>query len=84
MKPYDKFERISQDKLRDKPSRVKRTPVDKEWIEAFCSVADPYNGALVRCMFKTAARSDHAVSLGPDDLRPAENKVQVKAQKGHP
>ncbi|QQP52681.1 Hypothetical protein FKW44_004907 [Caligus rogercresseyi] len=61
-----------------------RTPADKEWIEAFCSAADPYNAALVRFMFETAARIDQAVSLEPHDLRPAENKVRVKAQKGHP
>lgn len=84
VKPYDKFERISQDKLRDKPSRVERTPADKEWIEAFCSAADPYNAALVRFMFETAARIDQAVSLEPHHLRPDENKVRVKAQKGHP
>lgn len=84
VKPYDKFERIAQDKRRGKLSRVERTPADKEWIEAFCRAADPYNAALVRFMFETAARIDQAVSLEPDDLRPDENKVRVKAQKGHP
>ncbi|WP_299423311.1 tyrosine-type recombinase/integrase [uncultured Shimia sp.] len=84
VKPYDKFERIAQDKRRGKLSRVERTPADKEWIEAFCRAADPYNAALVRFMFETAARIDQAVSLEPDDLRPHENKVRVKAQKGHP
>jgi integrase len=84
IKSYDNFERIAQDKRRSKPSRVERTPADKEWIEAFCGAADPYNAALVRFMFETAARIDQAVSLEPDDLRPAENKVRVKAQKGHP
>ena len=84
VKPYDRFERIAQDKRRGKRSRVERTPADREWIEAFCRVADPYNAALVRFMFETAARIDQAVSLEPDDLRPAENKVRVKAQKGHP
>ncbi len=75
---------IAQDKRRGKLSRVERTPADKEWIEAFCRAADPYNAALVRFMFETAARIDQAVSLEPDDLRPHENKVRVKAQKGHP
>lgn len=84
VKPYDKFERIAQDKRRGKLSRVERTPADKVWIEAFCRAADPYNAALVRFMFETAARIDQAVSLEPDDLRPHENKVRVKAQKGHP
>jgi hypothetical protein len=48
VKPYDKFERIAQDKRRGKPSRVERKPADKVWIEAFCNAADPYNAALVR------------------------------------
>jgi integrase len=84
VKPYDKFERIAQDKRRGKLSRVERKPADKEWIEAFCRAADPYNAALVRFMFESAARIDQAISLEPDDLRPGENKVRVKAQKGHP
>jgi len=84
VKPYDKFERIAQDNLREKQSRVERTPADKEWIEAFCMVADPYNSALVRFMFETAARIDQAVSMEPNDLRQHDNKVRVKAQKGHP
>jgi integrase len=84
VKSYDKFERIAQDKLRGKLSRVERTPADKNWIDAFCHTADPYNVALVRFMFETAARIDQAVSLEPDDLRPTEDKVPLKAQKGHP
>ncbi len=48
------------------------------------SAADPYNAVLVRFMFETAARIDQAVSLETNDLRPSENKVRVKAQKGHP
>lgn len=39
---------------------------------------------MVRFMFETAARIDQAVSLEPNDLRPSENKVRVKAQEGHP
>lgn len=84
VKSYDNFERIAQDKRRNEPSRVERKPADKEWIVAFCRAADPYNAALVRFMFETAARIDQAISIEPDDLRPAENKVRVKAQKGHP
>lgn len=84
VKPYDKFERIAQDKQRGKLSRVERTPADKKWIEAFCRAADPYNAAMVRFMFETAARIDKAVSKEPDDLRPDGNKVLIKAQKGNP
>ena len=84
VKPYDKFERIAQDKKRGKLSCVERIPADKDWINAFCRVADPHNAALVRFMFETAARIDQAVFLEPDDLRPTENKLRIKAQKGHP
>lgn len=84
VKAYDTFERTSQDIRRGKPSRVERVPADKKWIEAFCQAADPHNAALVRFMFETAARIDQAVSIEPTDLRPAENKVRLKAQKGHP
>ena len=84
VKAYDKFERIAQDKLRGKQSRVERTPSDKAWVEAFCAVADPYNAALLRFMFETAARIDQATSLEPSDLRPTQNQVRIKAQKGHP
>ena len=83
VKTYDKFERIAQDKFRGKQSRVERTPSDREWIEAFCCAADPYNAALVRFMFETAARIDQAISVGPEDLKPAEDKVRIKAQKGN-
>lgn len=84
MRAYDNFERIAQDKRRGKESRIERTPSDKEWIEAFCKAADPYKAALVRFMFETAVRIGQAVSSVSDDLLPSENKVQVKAQKGHP
>jgi integrase len=84
VKSYNSFERVAQDAKRGKLSRVERTPADKDWIEAFCGVADPYNAALVRFMFETAARIGQAVSIAPNDLRPAENLVRIKAQKGHP
>jgi len=53
---------------------VERKPADKEWIDAFCRAADPYNAALVRFMFETAVRIDQAVSLdlmicGPPETR---------------
>lgn len=56
VKAYDRFQRIIHDKVRGKISRVEWIPADKNLIEAFCSAADPYNAALVRFMFETAAR----------------------------
>ncbi|MCW8843193.1 MAG: tyrosine-type recombinase/integrase, partial [Rhodobacteraceae bacterium] len=83
VKRYDKFERIAQDQRRQKTSRVERIPATREWIEAFCAEADPYNAAMVRFMFETAARIDQAISIEPDDLRPETCEVRIKAQKGH-
>ena len=81
---YDRFEWIAQDQRRKKASRVERTPATRDWIEAFCAAADPYNAALVRFMFETAARIDQAVCVEPGDLNPLSCEVMVKAQKGHP
>lgn len=80
---YTQFEVIDQDRKRNRQSRVKRKPSDHAWISAFCDAADPYNAALVRFMRETAARIDQAVSVTPDDLRPDERQVRIKAQKGH-
>lgn len=83
VKPYDKFERINQDRARGKQSRVERTPGSKEWIEEFCLHADAHNAALARFMFETAARIDQAISLEPDHLDLMNCRVFLKAQKGH-
>jgi integrase len=83
VKRYDKFERIAQDERRSKTSRIERIPATRDWIEAFCASADPYNAAMARFMFETAARIDQAVSIEPHDLRPSTCEVRIKAQKGH-
>lgn len=83
VRPYDKFERIAQDRRRGKQSRAERQPGSKEWIEAFCERADPYNAAMARFMFETAARIDQAVSLEPAHLDLMNRRALLKAQKGH-
>lgn len=83
VKRYDQFERIAQDQKRGKQSRVERVPSDKAWIEAFCAAADPYNAALARFMFETAARVGQAVALEPRHLDLKNRRVWLKAQKGH-
>lgn len=80
---YSQFERIDQDRKRNRQSRIRRTPSDQAWVNAFCAAADPHNAALVRFMRQTAARIDQAVCVTPDDLRPDERQVWLKAQKGH-
>lgn len=84
VKRYPEKERIQQDVLRGKQSRVERTASDKNWIDSFCASADPYNAALARFMFETAARIEQAVSLRPKDIDTAQNRVWIKGQKGHP
>ena len=84
IKSYTEGERIAQDQARGKQSRVERQPITREWVEAFCAHADPYNAAMVRFMFETAARIDQATSLTPDDLDLLGQCVWIKAQKGHP
>lgn len=83
VKRYDQFERIAQDTKRGKQGRVERVPATREWIDAFCASADPWNAALVRFMFETAARIDQAVSLTIEDLDLMNYRVRLKAQKGH-
>lgn len=83
IRPFTEKERIAQDKLRGKLSRQVRQPFTREWLEAFCAHADPYNAAMARFMFETAARVDQAVSLEPADLDLVNSRVRLKAQKGH-
>lgn len=59
-------------------------PSDKNWVEAFYAAADPYNAEPLRFMLESAVRIDQATTLVPDGLRPAENRVRLNAQKGHP
>lgn len=84
VKAYTEKERIEQDTKRGTQSRVERKAGSKEWVEAFCAYADPYNDALVRFIFETAARIDQAVSLVRDDLDLMNHRVWIKAAKGHP
>ncbi|MDO5622305.1 MAG: hypothetical protein Q4G24_12635 [Paracoccus sp. (in: a-proteobacteria)] len=80
---YSQFELINQDRKRNRQSRIKRKPSDQAWVNAFCAAADSHNAALLRFMRQTAARIDQAVCFTPDDLRPDERQVWLKAQKCH-
>lgn len=83
VKRYTEQERIAQDVARGKQSRVERTPSSIEWVNAFCAAADPWNAAMLRFMFETAARIDQAVSVEPHHLDLMNQRVRLKAQKGH-
>jgi integrase len=84
VRAFKTSEVVAQDTKRGKTSRVKRVPATRGWIEAFCREADPYNAALVRFMFETAARIDQAISVKPAEVFPESLAVSLKAQKGHP
>lgn len=83
IRPFTEKERIAQDVRRGKLSRQPRKPFSREWLDAFCSHADPHSAAMARFMFETAARVDQAVSLAPKDLDLPARRVRLKAQKGH-
>lgn len=81
---YTERQRIDQDQVRGRQSRVERVPFSKEWVIAFCAHADPYNAAMVRLIFETGARADQVTSLEPQDLDLKNKRFKIKAQKGHP
>ncbi len=83
VKNYSEQERIDQDVKRGKMSRVERRPSDRQWIEAFCRHADPYNAAMLRFMVETGARISQAVALTPDDLDLMRRRVWLQPAKGH-
>ncbi|MZR15033.1 tyrosine-type recombinase/integrase [Maritimibacter sp. DP07] len=83
VKHYSKSERIAQDAARGHRSRRERQAADRAWVDAFCTHADPYNAALLRFMFETGARIDQAISLLPEDCDLMNQRVWLKAQKGH-
>jgi integrase len=84
VRPYTEAERIRQDTVRGKQSRVERTRSDRTWIDTFCDHADPHNAALVRFMFKTAARIGQGIALVPSDIDISGQQVWLAAAKGHP
>lgn len=83
IKGYTTAERVAQDKVRGKKSRVEKTPGSWEWLLAFREHAGPYNSALALFMFATGARIGQAVAMRPDHLNLQEAKACIPAAKGH-
>lgn len=81
---FTALERVEQDKLRGKTSRVERTPGSWGWIDQFSAHASPYLSALAEFMFETGARIGQAVALTPADLDLKRLRVHLPASKGHP
>lgn len=85
IKGYDAIEREEQDKLRKKPSRVKKKPGSWEWLLQFREHADRRHAALAHLMFTTGARISQAIEMHPVDHLDLQNcMVCIPAAKGFP
>lgn len=85
IKAFDQKERVKQDVLRGKQSRVPRTPGSWAWLLAFCEVADPRDAALAYFMFRHGYRVGQSVAMKRrDDMDLGAARVRVHASKGHP
>lgn len=83
IKSYSKAERLKQDKLRNKKSRVEKTPGSWPWIHAFREhSASPYRKAMALFMFETGARISQACALKPEDLDLQNARVRMPEAKG--
>ena len=77
-------ERIAQDRLRQKASRVRKVPGSREWLDAFQHAAPKRLYVLARFMFETATRVGQACEMGPYHLeRLDECIVRIPPAKGH-
>lgn len=82
IKAYSKAERLRQDKIRGEQSRVEKTPGSWEWLLAFRSKANRYQGAMALFMFETGARISQAASMTTDDLDLQNARVMMPEAKG--
>lgn len=82
---YSERERIAQDQLRGKESRVKGTPGSWGWLLAFMEHADPRDAALAYFMFRHGYRITQSIAMTRSKDMDLENRrVRVHAAKGHP
>lgn len=82
VKAYSKAERLKQDRIRGKQSRVEKTPGSWEWIISFRTKANPYQAAMALFMFETGARISQAASMTSDDLDLQNARVWMPEAKG--
>lgn len=81
---YSKEERVAQDLIRGRKSRVKKTPGSWEWLLKFRQHAPKQHAALALFMFMTGARISQAVAMHPKQhLKLEKNLVCIPAAKGH-
>ncbi len=83
VKAYNALERQIQDEKRGKQSRGEKTPGSWEWLTAFRSHANRYQGALAFFMFTTGARISQAIEIEPEHLDLQNHRLLMPAAKGH-
>jgi integrase len=79
---YSKDERLKQDRIRGKKSRVKKKPGSWQWLLRFREHAGRYHSALALFMFATGARVGQACRMTPDHLDLQNARVCIPAGKG--
>ncbi len=84
VRDFSPKERIDQDKLRGKKSRVPKTPGSWPWLLKFRTSANPRLSALAFLMFVTGARVTQAVTMHPREHLDLPNaRVKIPGAKGH-
>lgn len=84
IKSFSTAERLKQDKVREKASRVEKVPANWEWILAFREHANPYQAAMALFMFETGARIGQATQIVPEDLDLQNARLLMPSAKGRP
>jgi|GEM_PF-3337441 len=83
IKGYTNEERVAQDRLRGKPSRVKKTPGSWEWLLKFREHAGQRHAALAYSC-SPRARISQAIEMHPGNhLKLQEGLAGIPAAKGH-
>lgn len=82
IKSFSKAERLQQDRVRGKQSRVEKVPGSWEWLMAFRAEANPYQAAMALFMFETGARIGQATALVVNDLDLQNARVMMPEAKG--
>lgn len=84
IRSFDQDERIRQDRLRGRESRVPKKPGSWPWLEAFITEAAPRDAALAYFMFRHGARVSQALEMDRrTDLDLTNGRARVPPTKGH-
>jgi integrase len=85
IKAFDRNERLEQDRIRGKESRVAKVPGSWPWLLAFCEEAEPRDAAIAYFMFRHGHRLSQTMAMTRSkDMDLSAGKVRVHAAKGHP